>query len=80
MPKSKWDDAEEPTFNNFYKIWTGNFEYALLNANGLQYQQKLTVILLDVKCPWGPMIQQPRHIPRGQMNWNETSKLESTIY
>ena len=28
-PKSKWDGTEEPTINNFYKLITGNFEYAL---------------------------------------------------
>ena len=34
MLKSKWDGADEPTFNNFYKIGTDNIEYALLGVMG----------------------------------------------
>ena len=26
MPKTKWDDAEEPTINNFFKIDSRHFE------------------------------------------------------
>ena len=33
MPKSNWDFVEEPRIENFYKIVTDNFEYALLSAN-----------------------------------------------
>ena len=30
---AKWDDAEQPTINNVYKIRTNHFECALLIAN-----------------------------------------------
>ena len=29
MPKTKWNGAEEPTINNFYKIDNDNFGHAL---------------------------------------------------
>ena len=33
IPKSKLDDADEPTVNDFYKIGTDSFEFALSSAN-----------------------------------------------
>ena len=41
MAKSKWDDAEESTIYNYYKI---------------TIPSKLTVILLGDKCPQGPVV------------------------
>ena len=33
MPKSKWNDAEEHTINNFNKIGANHFEYDLESVN-----------------------------------------------
>ena len=39
IPKLKWDGADEPTINHFYKVtlMTDNFVY-VLRANRPQYQ------------------------------------------
>ena len=83
MPKSKWDNAEEPTIIKFNKIRTDNFECALLCMNRTHYhnyQPQLTVILLGDKCPLVPRVHQQRHMPSGKNKLEPDFQIIITIY
>ena len=68
-PKTKWDDAEEPTINNFYKLITENFEYALKSADRQKPPQYFTSREVDRNTPWRQvslgthMVHHQRHMP-----------------
>ena len=56
MPKTKWDGAEDHTINNFYKLITENFEYALKKC---AHRPKPEV---DRNTPW-PQVSPWTHGP-----------------
>ena len=68
MPKSTWDDADEPTTNNFIKIGNRQFwilvcsfkcESTNIDRSTVSHQQKLTVLhVLGDKCHQGTGVHQ----------------------
>ena len=57
MSKTKWDGAEEPTINNFFKIDSRKFRICSLKCRtteanrSISYQPKYAETLLGDKCP-----------------------------
>ena len=70
MPKTKWNGAEEPTINYFYKI--DNMQFRILSYKCGSTDTNRISSELDRNTPWQQvsswthMIQHQRRIPSGE--------------